>query len=437
MALHTSTLKSAQKHWYKIAAAACLAAFLVAALSTAKPADAWGWHWGWSWDWFNEGKADLVVDDDGQASLKNCDSTDATPHTTVSSAVAAAVAGNVIKVCPGTYVENVVIDKELTLKGAKFGTEVYKRTFADANEATVTGQVTIQAAKVKVEGFSLTNPGQGLGVVVKTAGDEAEVKKNIIGTVGSNTFVGPVVGVYLEHGPDGVSVVENLITDIQSQTGSAQGVLIGDSTASNPSLDTKVKDNQINNITSATRGAYGVQVNNGASTAPTATGYTELVVSGNNIANLSGNWVHAIGLEGETPNAVVKRNIVSNLNDTNPVPIADAAGVFFEANPFFLTANVNRNSLDVGTTNFGVALHPNLAAQYPSLSVDAECNWWGSKKGPGAVASGNGSLVSANVDYKPWLKNSNLNKDCGGDKDNDRHFGDWNDWDDKWYHKWD
>lgn len=424
------TVPKTQNKWLRTLAAASVAVFLIAIVSmVARPAEAWSW---WGHD-----KADLVVDDDGQATTKDCNSTTATPHTTVSSAVAAANPGDVIKVCPGAYLEDVLIDKSLELKGAKADKAVWPRTFADANESTVTGQVTIDAADVKLEGFSLTNPDEGLGVVVKTAGNNAVIKKNILNTVGSAAFVGPVVGVYLELGPDGVEVSENKISDIKSQTGSAQGVLIGDSTSGNPSLDIKVTSNIIDDVTSATRGAYGIQANNGASTSATAVGYTELIATGNSISNLSGNWVHAIGLEGEAPNAVVKRNTISSLTDTNPVPIADAVGVFFEANPFFLTANVSRNSLDVGATNFGVALHPTLAAQYPSLSVDAECNWWGSKKGPGAVASGNGSLVSANVDYKPWLKSSNINKNCGGDRDNDRHFGDWDDWDDKWYHKWD
>jgi hypothetical protein len=96
-------------------------------------------------------------------------------------------------------------------------------------------------------------------------------------------------------------------------------------------------------------------------------------------------------------------------------------GVFFEGNPFFFTGEVNQNSLNVGPSAKGIAVHPALAAQYPSLSVDGECNWWGAANGPGVVGTGAGSMVSSNVDFTPWLKSSNLNRGCG-DRD---HHGDW------------
>jgi hypothetical protein len=374
-----------------------------------------------------------VVDDDGQATANNCNSSTATPYTTVSAGVTAAAAGDTVKVCPGAYAENVLLDKALYLKGARAGDSVDSRTFGAGNESTVTGLVTIAAADVRVEGFSLTNPGQGLGVVVKTAANSATVKRNILQTVGSNTFVGPTVGVYLELGPDQVTVSDNMISDVQSQTGSAQGILVGDSTSADPSLEIELSDNTITNIASVTRGSYGIQVNNGASTAPTATGYTEVDIEGNTIRTLSGNWVHAIGLEGETPNVSVKYNTISGLTDTDPTPVADAAAVFFESNPFFFTGAVNNNNLGVTGANYGIAVHPTLTTQYPSLSVDGECNWWGASNGPGAVATGSGSLVTTGVDYKPWLKSANLGKDCDDNHHHGHHHGGWKDYHNDWH----
>ncbi len=369
----------------------------------------------------------FVVDDDGQATSGNCNSSTVTPYTTVGSAVAAASAGDTVKVCPGAYAENVVVDKTLNLKGAKAGVGVASRTFGGANESTVTGLVTIQAAGVSVDGFSLTNPDQGLGVIVKTAGNNALIKKNLISTVGSATFVGPTVGVYLGLGPDGVRVDGNKITDVQSQTGSAQGILVGDSTSSNPSLGVRISGNTISGMASVAKGAYGVQINNGASTAPAAIGYTEARITGNTISNLSGGWAHAVGLEGETPNVVVKYNVITNLTDVTPTPVNDAIAVFFEANPFFFTSEVNHNSLAVGSTAYGIAVHPSLTAVYSSLQMEAQCNWWGASNGPGSVGVGSGSMVTAGVDYAPWLKSANLNKNCNHDDD---HHHDWNKHDD-------
>jgi hypothetical protein len=370
----------------------------------------------------------FVVDDDGKATGNNCNSSTPTPYTTVSAAVTAAAAGDTVKVCPGVYTEDVLVDKALSLKGAKAGQSVNSRTFNASQESTVTGLLTVDAADVKVEGFSLTNPTGGLGVLVTVDGDDASIKKNILQTVGSETFAGPTVGVYLELGPDNVKVSGNKISDVQSQTGSAQGILVGDSTSADPSLNTRINDNKINDITSVEKGAYGVQVNNGASAAVTAIGYTEVEIEGNRIKDLSGQWAHGIGLEGETPNAVVTFNVISGLTDVDPTPLSDVIGVYFEDNQFFFTAQVNQNSLAVGNANHGIAIAPALATQYPSLSVDGECNWWGASNGPSTVGTGSGAMVGPNVDFKPWLKSSNLDRGCGDrdHHDKDKHHGDWN-----------
>lgn len=324
-----------------------------------------------------------------------------------------------IKVAKGDYIENVTITRGLTLKGAKAGSNVNSRTFDSANESTVTGLVTINAAGVTVDGFSLTNPGHGLGVVVKTAGNNAVIKKNIVDTVGDAAFASNGVGIYLETGPDNVKIEDNKISKIVSKP-SAQGILIGDSTSGNPSLGIRVIGNTISDITSTdNKGAYGIQANNGASSVSTATGYTTIKIRNNTIKNLTGRWVHAIGLEGDTPNVVVTQNIISGLNATSP----DNIGVFFEDNIFFFTGDVSRNSLAVGSTAVGIAVATPLTTLYPTLNVDGTCNWWGHKSGPGSVGTGSGSLVGPGVDFKPWLKSANLNSRCGGreDHDNDNH----------------
>jgi nitrous oxidase accessory protein NosD len=60
--------------------------------------------------------ATIVVDDDGQGSAADCN--DATPaQTTVQGGVNAAAATDTVLVCPGTYTEQVTIQKELTLEG--------------------------------------------------------------------------------------------------------------------------------------------------------------------------------------------------------------------------------------------------------------------------------------------------------------------------------
>ncbi len=339
-----------------------------------------------------------------------------------------------IKVAPGTYNENVAINRSVTLKGAKAGVSVNNRTAAGPHESTVSGAgasdtpaFTVNAANVTIDGFSITNPNHGIGVTVKTAGDNAAIKNNIVDGLGSPAYAANTVGVYLELGPDNVKVTDNKISHIQSIP-SAQGVLVGDSTSTNPSIGVLLDDNMISDITS-TKGAYGIQLNNGAKVALPARGYTTAKITSNDVKNLNGGWVHAIGLEGDTPNVVIKKNTISNLVSAG----IDKVAVYFESNQFFFTADVHRNNLAVGTSAFGIAVESNLAAKFSTLSADSTCNYWGAKNGPSSVGAGAGSHVTDGVDYKPWLKSAKLDGQCSDDKDhhdyNDHGHG--HGWDDK------
>lgn len=362
---------------------------------------------------------------------------------------------NTVKVAAGARTENVTITRSVYLKGAKAGVDVGSRSFGSAGETKVTGLITVNAADVKVDGFSLTNPNQGNGLVVKTAGNNALIKNNFVDTVGGAAFASNATGIYMEYGPDNVTVSNNKISNIMSVP-TAQGMLVGDSTSADPSLDILIKDNKVTKVTSSTKGAYGIQLNNGAKPDNTgAVGYTDARITGNIIKNLTGNWAHGIGLEGDTPYVVVKKNVISNLTDASPTPIPatantpasnfyDVVGVNFEDNPSFPTAKVHRNSLAVGATGFGIGVNPNLALTNPNVSVNGQCNWWGANNGPSGAGGGTGSMVSPNVFFDPWLKSSNLDGKCGdkqghdfdcgkdddhhGHKDNNKHNSWWNWW---------
>jgi len=321
-------------------------------------------------------------------------------HPTIQSAVGDP-ACDPINVNPGAYAENVTISRPLTLNGAQAGNPFAGRMFGPPFESTVAGLITVQAANVTIDGFSLTNPGQNFGILIKTAGDDAVVINNIINTVGATSLATNPAAIYLERGPDRVSVVANRITNVRSIP-TAQGILVGDSTSPNPSLNILIRDNLIEDITSGTRGAYGIQVNNGAN----ATGFTTVMIVGNTITRLTGfGWAHAIGLEGNTPGVVVSGNSISDLVDQTPaVDGQDAVAVFFEANPSFTTAKVNNNNFDLTIVQYGIALHPSLILSDGSRGdVDGTCNWWGDPSGPGPVGPGIGARVSTNVDFTPWL----------------------------------
>ena len=301
-----------------------------------------------------------------------------------------------INVAPGLYNENVAISRSLTLNGAQAGTAVAGRTFAGPGESTINGQTTVQATNVTIDGFSQTNPGQSSGILIKTAGDNALITNNIIDTIGAVSLNANTQAIYLENGPDGVQVVGNRINNVAGILSSNGGIYIGDSTSANPSLNILLEGNSISNITSVNRGAYAIHVNNGASTAPSATGYTEVEIRNNTINNLTGGgWAHAIGLEGDTPGVIVEDNSVSNVVS----PGLDRIAVWFEDNPSFATGEVHDNNFNDGIVIYGIAVHPALSGG----PVDGVCNWWGSASGPGPIGPGSGAKVTAKVSYAPWL----------------------------------
>ena len=340
---------------------------------------------------------------------------------TIQGAVDMAQPGSTIQVCPGVYPEDVVIPKTLTLKGGKAGISGPTRDIFDtAGESTVLGSFTVQAPSVVIDGFTVTigalpNP---IAITVKTAGDCAVITNNIIDQIGGPSappLASNAIGVFLELGPDKVKVTRNQIVNLSSLP-SAQGILIGDSTSSNPSIGIQVSDNLIQNIQSTNSGAYGVLANNGASTAATATGYTTVSVRNNTIKDLSGGgWAHAIGLEGNTPDSQVSSNNISNIVDRTPTAgTQDAVAVFFEANKYFPYVETHMNNFDVTMAAFGIALHPDLIASdgYRG-SVPGTCNWWGAADGPGPVGGGHGAMVTTHVRFNPFLNAPAPGGRCG------------------------
>jgi hypothetical protein len=327
-----------------------------------------------------------------------------------------------INVAAGNYSENVTITRTLTLNGAQAGNDARGRVAAESilNGANPIGSnpvISIQAVGVTVDGFTVKNSitsNAAIGVAVKVSGNNAVITNNIFDGINTTDTGGngTAQAIYLEAGPDGVSITKNDMKNISSAR-SAKGVTIGDSGSSNPSQNVVVQDNSISNITSTTRGSYGVSINNGNGT----TSNSGLQILDNSISNLVGGtgvlcppsgipptvppvcgWVHAIGLEANTPGVIVSGNSIS----TVVAATTDSIGVFFEKNPSFATAQVNGNNFNLTAASYGIAVHPAILG---AGAVNGECNWWGSPSGPTAATNpaGTGAQVSPRVSYQPWL----------------------------------
>jgi hypothetical protein len=107
---------------------------------------------------FFVGAINLVVDEDGSASATDCDA-NVPAYTTIQSAVNAASAGYTIRVCPGTFVEDVNVNKaNLLLQGSGIDVTTIVGPFTGPL-STGNDTVLITAANVTVDGFTITRNG--------------------------------------------------------------------------------------------------------------------------------------------------------------------------------------------------------------------------------------------------------------------------------------
>ncbi|MFZ4399617.1 MAG: right-handed parallel beta-helix repeat-containing protein [Bacteroidales bacterium] len=333
-------------------------------------------------------------------------------YCTIQAAIDAAQTLNThtITVAAGTYPENVIINKSLTLKGANadkpcpYGNRLAESIISGSSSAAIT----ILADGVTIDGFEITNP-SGNYAITATGRNNLLITNNNIHHIGTlpvlsgNTHAVAIV-MSSTASIQNITISDNCISEVKGgenpaltgnaaklNNGTASAVGVGWSNATNDIVNLLIEDNTISNITACTqpfanggKGAYGVIVNVGAGSAYTGKAVSP-VISCNSISVLSGCWAHGIGLEGETPGAIVFRNDIKNLTSTKSP--SDAVCVMIEDNAGAGTVAINENSFTL--MSYGIV---NTMA---ALTVDGTKNWWGTT---GPIPP----LVGGNVTWKPF-----------------------------------
>ena len=235
----------------------------------------------------------IVVDDDFAA-----DDAAAGHFTTIQAAVNAATAGDKIKVRAGTYEENVVVNKQLTIKGA----DAKLKNYLDPTKASIVDPVNNSTAGSAAIAFNLppdalkiedvttaefdSHPDADRMIAIRSAATHAGY------TIEDNVIEKNTIGVYLNSStsttttPARTKVEDNLIRD-NNRTGANSGNgIFSDLGLQNA----KIEDNDFTGANSST----GIRIvgSGGGTTGLPATVQSGITIEDNDFANLSGGGVY-------------------------------------------------------------------------------------------------------------------------------------------------
>ena len=286
--------------------------------------------------------ATWVVDDDGGAGVD---------YATVQAAVNAANAGDMIEVRGGTYVENVDVDKQLTLVGD--GADVVTLQAASSNDHVFD----VTADRVNIAGFKVTGAtGSGkAGICLQAGADHCNISYNnalnneygiYLLFSGNNTLMGNTApyndmhDIYLDHSSNNM-LTENIVANIDwhgIRLAYSNNNTVMDNIASTNNgcailLYASVDNRLINNdVSNSFQGIFMYTSSN------------DNMVSGN---TASGNRQGGIYVEGD--NNTITGNTASNNDDFGIALESSSSNTLYHNN---LDGNTNNNAYDDGTNQW-------------------------------------------------------------------------------------
>jgi parallel beta-helix repeat protein len=380
---------------------------------------------------------------------------------TISAAVTAASAGDIINVAAGTYAETVIVGKAITLNGADPATTIIEAKGLSTG-IYVDGLDNAKLAGVLITGFTVRDA-KYEGILIANASG-VTVSNNVVTgndtalTFGASGPTCPAIPAFETGedfdcgeaihllGTDHVNVLNNTVT------GNAGGILISDDTG--PAHDNLVAGNNVSNNPSdcgitlashppaATTGAtanFGVYQNtvsgntssqNGLkgegagvgifASNPSAAAWGNVVVG--NV--LTGNDLPGVAMHGHTPgqnlngNVIVGNTISGNGADTDDAATPGTAGIIVSGIDTVTGTIISRNT--ISQENIGVAIYApgearvegnSFSTQYGVANlgrggvVTADTNWWGCGQNPSypIAAFAGCALTLGAVNVNNWL----------------------------------
>jgi parallel beta-helix repeat protein len=376
---------------------------------------------------------------------------------TIAGAVSAASAGDVIRVAKGTYHEDVVIDKALSLLG-----DGAENTVIDAtnllNGVNVDGHGNPGLAHVIVSGFMVRNA-NAQGIVVTNATDVTISNNHVTGNDKSldvQNLVCPPLPPYFQAGEgfdcgEGIhlSGADHSVVSSNLVDHNAGGILLSDDTA--PNHDNLISGNTVrdnpfdcgitiashhfalaptdpsvgvyhNTIVGNTSSRNGLSTGEGAGVGifagPPGAQNNGNVVSGN---VLTDNALPGVAIHSHAPfqsindHLIVGNTISGNGPDGDPgttVPTGISVSNT-PAGPVITGIVISHNVISREGIGIGVNAPGSITAHFNSFiapvgidnlgsgTINATANWWKCSGGPGA--NGCSSVSGSNVTVDPWL----------------------------------
>ena len=357
------------------------------------------------------------------------------PGMAIQAAIDAATPGDVINVVAGTYTEDVIIDKPLTLLGANAniaygaperGAESIIMPASSAQTPVRLTPTGVAPDNVTINGFEITAPNSNYAI---SCGDKGasylNIVYNYIHHIGTERGSGNVYAIAYrcsELNQTDINISHNYIDYVLNSTSSAQkssaGIWIGQSPATGRYNNVIVEYNTIKHIESYNGSVFGTDgfnssgINIGCGWR--ATGYLNNPIFRHNvISDLTGSVVYGIALQGNTPGANIYSNTFDNITALTTPEHAAALCVFQNAGE-----STNNGTGIIAHDNSFTNVHYGIANLTTNV-VNGTQNWWGDASGPLDDDSlnpdpdpdnpnGLGVRASGYVTYDPWWADAEM-----------------------------
>gem|GEM_PF-1929562 len=307
----------------------------------------------------------------------------------------AANPGDTIFVYDGLYLENLVINKALTLQAS---------SHPIIDGGAMGDCISINADNVVIDGFEIRNGYNG--IIGQTSG--STFSNNIIhDSLNIPGYAG--VGILLWGDND-----NNVIIGNEIYNNDRQGIFIGYENDAKISSGNTILGNTIYNnglyryANPPDPSSYGIQLWNA----------DDNLIENNTVYNHTKvfpdiNWYFVVGIYicGARNNMISNNNVTGNRYNIFIYDAGRADG----ATGTIITQNLIQTAIKAGVGVFTDATtttihHNNIAGNieygiinWDTETVDARFNWWGDRTGPSATGPGLGDAISGNVHYSPWL----------------------------------